>query len=131
MTGRIFEIQRFSIHDGPGIRTTVFLKGCPLKCSWCHNIKKLHDGGARVRLRLPLIPGCNDRDDHFRGVADLARSMPNLEGIQIMPYHALGRSKLARMGFTCSDWTESQTPEPDTIQGWIARFAELGVNVAV
>ena len=35
--GRIFEIQRFSIHDGPGIRTTVFLKGCPLKCAWCHN----------------------------------------------------------------------------------------------
>jgi pyruvate formate lyase activating enzyme len=35
--GRIFDIQRFSIHDGPGIRTTVFLKGCPLLCSWCHN----------------------------------------------------------------------------------------------
>ena len=37
MTGRIFDIQRFSIHDGPGIRTTVFLKGCPLHCKWCHN----------------------------------------------------------------------------------------------
>lgn len=35
--GVIFNIQRFSIHDGPGIRTTVFLKGCPLSCSWCHN----------------------------------------------------------------------------------------------
>ena len=33
----IFDIQRFSIHDGPGIRTTVFLKGCSLKCFWCHN----------------------------------------------------------------------------------------------
>ena len=36
-TGRIFNIQKYSIHDGPGIRTTVFLKGCPLSCIWCHN----------------------------------------------------------------------------------------------
>ena len=37
LSGKIFEIKRFSIHDGPGIRTTVFLKGCPLSCKWCHN----------------------------------------------------------------------------------------------
>ena len=37
MNGTIFDIQRFSIHDGPGIRTTVFFKGCPLRCDWCHN----------------------------------------------------------------------------------------------
>lgn len=37
MEGIIFNIQRFSIHDGPGIRTTVFLKGCNLQCFWCHN----------------------------------------------------------------------------------------------
>jgi len=33
----VFNVQRFSVHDGPGIRTTVFLKGCPLSCPWCHN----------------------------------------------------------------------------------------------
>jgi len=33
----IFNIQKFSLHDGPGIRTTVFFKGCPLRCKWCHN----------------------------------------------------------------------------------------------
>ena len=37
MQGTIFNIQHFSIHDGPGIRTTVFFKGCNLKCAWCHN----------------------------------------------------------------------------------------------
>ena len=36
-TGLIFNIQRCSVHDGPGIRTTVFLKGCPLRCAWCQN----------------------------------------------------------------------------------------------
>lgn len=36
-TGTIFDIKEFAVHDGPGIRTTVFLKGCPLKCMWCHN----------------------------------------------------------------------------------------------
>jgi pyruvate formate lyase activating enzyme len=36
-TGTIFDIRRYSIHDGPGIRTTVFFKGCPLHCQWCHN----------------------------------------------------------------------------------------------
>lgn len=35
--GRVFNIQRFSIHDGPGVRTIVFLKGCPLRCRWCCN----------------------------------------------------------------------------------------------
>lgn len=37
MEGTVFNIQKFSIHDGPGIRTTVFLKGCPLDCRWCAN----------------------------------------------------------------------------------------------
>ena len=36
-TGTVFNIQRFSIEDGPGIRSTVFMKGCPLRCIWCHN----------------------------------------------------------------------------------------------
>ncbi|MGD2103932.1 MAG: glycyl-radical enzyme activating protein [Anaerolineae bacterium] len=50
-TGTVFDIKRFSIHDGPGIRTTVFLKGCPLCCSWCHN----PEGQAR-RLELMIQP---------------------------------------------------------------------------
>lgn len=37
MTGRVFETREFTLHDGPGVRTTVFMKGCPLRCAWCHN----------------------------------------------------------------------------------------------
>lgn len=37
ISGKVFDVQRFSVHDGPGIRTTFFMKGCPLRCKWCHN----------------------------------------------------------------------------------------------
>ena len=37
VTGRTFELREFTLHDGPGARTTVFFKGCPLRCAWCHN----------------------------------------------------------------------------------------------
>ena len=42
--GLIFDVQRYSIHDGPGIRTTVFFKGCPLQCWWCHNPEGIDSG---------------------------------------------------------------------------------------
>jgi pyruvate formate lyase activating enzyme len=44
--GTIFNIKRYSIHDGPGIRTTVFLKGCPLNCVWCHNPEGIEPGAS-------------------------------------------------------------------------------------
>jgi pyruvate formate lyase activating enzyme len=50
-SGSVFNIQRFSIHDGPGIRTTVFLKGCSLSCFWCHNPE-----GRRVHPELQFFP---------------------------------------------------------------------------
>ena len=48
----VTEIQRFCMHDGPGIRTTVFLKGCPLRCAWCHNPET-----QRRQSELLLYPG--------------------------------------------------------------------------
>ncbi|RXG66179.1 glycyl-radical enzyme activating protein [Candidatus Atribacteria bacterium 1244-E10-H5-B2] len=47
-TGIIFNIQRYSIHDGPGIRTTVFLKGCPLNCWWCQNPESKLNGQEMI-----------------------------------------------------------------------------------
>ena len=51
MQGRIFSIEEFSIFDGDGIRTTVFLKGCPLRCAWCHSPEG--QGFAQEYLRSP------------------------------------------------------------------------------
>ena len=47
-TGKIFDIKKYAIHDGPGIRTTIFFKGCPLSCWWCHN----PEGIAPITQRL-------------------------------------------------------------------------------
>jgi len=54
MQGTIFDIKRFAIHDGPGIRTTVFFKGCPLKCVWCHNPEGISQKILRVSQKRKL-----------------------------------------------------------------------------
>lgn len=57
MKGTIFNIQRFSVHDGPGIRTNVFLKGCPLRCLWCHNPEGL-EASPQIKYSPVLCIGC-------------------------------------------------------------------------
>jgi pyruvate formate lyase activating enzyme len=55
--GVVFNIQRFSTHDGPGIRTTVFLKGCPLTCLWCSNPESQY-GKPQLMVRDIKCSGC-------------------------------------------------------------------------
>lgn len=55
--GLIFDIQRYSVHDGPGIRTLVFLKGCPLRCPWCSNPEG-QDTKPELAFRRSLCIGC-------------------------------------------------------------------------
>ena len=64
LKGTVFDIQRFSLHDGDGIRTLVFMKGCPLRCAWCHNpesiasIPQLQSHSVRCIGCYSCIPVC-------------------------------------------------------------------------
>ena len=57
--GKIFDIKRYAIHDGPGIRTTVFLKGCALSCRWCHNPEGLWNA-PKIIYEFNRCIGCGD-----------------------------------------------------------------------
>ncbi len=65
-SGVVFNVMRFSVHDGPGIRTTVFLKGCPLHCAWCHNPES-----QGFELGLMLF------EERCRLCGDCVRACPN------------------------------------------------------
>jgi pyruvate formate lyase activating enzyme len=76
--GLVFNVQRFSIHDGPGLRTTVFMKGCPLRCAWCHNPESQDPRIEYVRLlnRCMRCGRCSDEEltepvVHGRGQDDV------------------------------------------------------------
>jgi pyruvate formate lyase activating enzyme len=62
-TGLVFDIRRYSLHDGPGIRTTVFLKGCPLTCWWCHNPES-RSAARQVMVRENLCLRCGACAEH-------------------------------------------------------------------
>ena len=93
------------------------------------NLRGLYARGARISLRCPIIPGCNDREDHFAGIAALAREMPGLEEIELLPYHPLGRGKVDRLGMGASQSAATSTPDRATLDGWIGWFAARGVRV--
>lgn len=92
------------------------------------NLRLLHAAGARILLRLPIIPGLNDRDDHFRAVADLCRELPGLIGVEPLPYHALGEGKRNRLGPSSQPMPRTPSPDPQTVAAWERRLAELGVG---
>jgi len=92
------------------------------------NLRRLHEAGKDVLVRVPLVPGCNDFDDNLAGLAELAASLPNLLGVELMPYHRLGTSKRERIG-TAPEARPTEPPADELVARWIATLAEAGVTV--
>ena len=87
LKGTVFSIEEFSVYDGPGIRTSVFLKGCPLRCTWCHNPEGQELGPQIVRSPNGCI-GCNECVRTAQRDANGVLSFTD-EGIKKCPMHLL------------------------------------------
>ena len=92
------------------------------------NLGRLHARRAALWLRLPLIPGVNDTDDHFRGIARLVGELPNIEKVQLLPYHPLAGAKYDRLGGSSPMTREVPTPNEDDIRRWLDALKAHGVT---
>jgi pyruvate formate lyase activating enzyme len=93
------------------------------------NLRRLHAAGAHLRLRCPIIPGLNDRAEHFAGIAALAGELAGIEGVEIMPFHRLGESKVDRFGLTGLHQNLAVAPEPAQVRAWIDGLTGAGARV--
>jgi pyruvate formate lyase activating enzyme len=93
------------------------------------NLRALDGDGRKIRLRCPIIPEFNDRPDHFEGIAELARSLHNLEGVELLPYHPLGVSKMRRFGLDHETMPRVRAEAPESLSRWVDFLRQRGVVV--
>lgn len=156
--GITFNIQKFSIHDGPGIRTTVFLKGCPLRCKWCANpesqlskVQVLWDF-SKCSHCLTCINGCtNHAISEMNGkiVINFSKCEGCLNCVKTCPNHALENEgayktveEVVAVCLQDKDFYEESNGgvtisggegmiQPDFAEELICRLHEEGIHVAI
>lgn len=114
LTGRIFDIQRYSIHDGAGIRTIVFLKGCVLRCKWCCNPESQEYG-----IQEMTVGGKTKVMGRDVTVAEVMKIVK-----RDMPYYLQTTGGLTLSGGEC-------LLQPDFARALLEAAKELGVNTAI
>jgi len=92
-----------------------------------NNLSLIDGLGKKIILRCPIIPGYNDRIDHFEGIIQTANSLKNLERIDVVPYHALGEIKYEAMERTS---VKIFVPQKEQVETWIEKI-KRGVSVQV
>ena len=81
------------------------------------NLARLSDAGAHIILRCPIIPGCNDAQGHFDGIARLADKLAGIERVELLPYHATGNDKRRRLGLPADGF---RVPEDTEKEAWLS-----------
>ncbi|MBM3890431.1 MAG: glycyl-radical enzyme activating protein [Verrucomicrobia bacterium] len=95
------------------------------------NLRRLHAAGAPILLRCPMIPQINARKDHLDGIAALARDLPRLGGVELLPYFDFWRAKLKRLGMTTELPDSVKPPDRDTMKSWNDYLRRKGVRVVM
>ena len=83
------------------------------------NLKALSDAGSKIILRCPIIPGFNDRAEHFKGISETAEKFIGIEHIEIEPFHPLGESKYSALDREVAD---IPVPSGKTVDKWIKQI---------
>lgn len=92
------------------------------------NLDFLYNSGASIILRCPLIPAINDNEEHLQGIKKIIQKYPELQAVEIMPYHNMGRDKAKRVGMDFKLSEVKNADERDK-QRWINYFAGEKLNV--
>ncbi len=93
------------------------------------NLRQLHDQGANLVIRCPMIPQHNARSEHLNGLVTLAHSLPHIQGVELLPYYDLWRAKLDRFGLKSDFPATVKPPNAGTVRAWREYLKVRGVPV--